>query len=78
MTFFHFHLFTLSPFHLLVLAVIFLIVFVGPVALAVFLVVRAVRAKPVNGQNLHSCPNCGRMVSWSAPTCPLCGRPLQE
>jgi hypothetical protein len=42
-----------SPLHLLVLAAIILIMFVGPVALAVFLAVRAARAKPPEDQNLY-------------------------
>lgn len=66
-----------SPLHLLILAAVLLVVFVAPIAIAVFFVVKAVRAKPPEGHNLYPCPDCGRMVSRSAPMCPQCGRPRQ-
>jgi hypothetical protein len=66
-----------SLFHLLVLAAIALIVF-APIAVAVFFVVKAVRATPPNRPNLYPCANCGRMVSRLAPTCPQCGSSLQQ
>jgi hypothetical protein len=66
-----------SYFHLLMIVFIFLMA-LWPILLVAFLTRRAARSKNVTGQNLYPCPDCGRMVSRSAPTCPQCGRPQQE
>jgi hypothetical protein len=65
---------TFSVIHGLIIAAVLLLMIGGPlaVALIVFLVFR-----PKAGENLYPCPDCGRMVSRQAVTCPKCGSPLQ-
>ncbi len=66
-----------SLIHWLFIVVIMVAIF-GPLLLVPFLVTWVAHRKSVKGPNLYPCPDCGRMVSRSATTCPQCGRPLQE
>jgi len=61
----------LGPFELIILLGI-----VAVVVVVVLLVTQNGNRKPVNNPNLEPCPDCGRLVSLSATTCPQCGRPL--
>lgn len=50
----------------------------APVAIIVAVIVWAQRSQRdaiLKNPNLVSCPDCGGMVSKSAPNCPHCGRP---
>jgi hypothetical protein len=60
--------------HWLIIAAILMVMIGGP--LAVLLIVYLV-FRPKAGENLSPCPDCGRMVSRQAATCPKCGKPLQ-
>jgi predicted amidophosphoribosyltransferase len=46
------------------------------VLVVVLLVTQKGNRKDANNPNLEPCPDCGRLVSLSATTCPQCGRPL--
>jgi hypothetical protein len=64
-----------GPVELLILVVFVLV----PVAVVVAIVVAVTRNRtPLeNNPNLKPCPDCGRIVSLRATTCPHCGGPLQ-
>jgi hypothetical protein len=62
----------------LILGLMCMATFVAVVAaVVVLLVVKLTQrnAGPTN-PNLRPCPDCGRMVSTSAQSCPGCGKPL--
>lgn len=67
--------FGIGPVELIILA---LIVFV-PVAIIIAMVVALTRRRnPLEyNSTLRPCPDCGRLVSPRATTCPQCGGPLQ-
>ena len=52
---------------------------VGMIGLVVAVVVVATRrsgASQANNPNLAPCPDCGRLISIRATTCPHCGGPV--
>ena len=64
----------LSPLHYLIILCVLLV----PVGVVIVLVILLTRtANPKIMPNLTPCPDCGRMVSRLAKTCPQCGRPFQ-
>lgn len=57
------------------------LVCLAPLAALIAIVIVLARSKktgldPTQNPNLVPCPDCGRMVSRRAPSCPQCGRPL--
>ncbi len=68
-----------GSFELLFILIIGLIVLV-PAAVAVValvIVFSRSRNRSADDPNLTPCPDCGRLVSLRAATCPQCGCPLQ-
>jgi hypothetical protein len=50
------------------------VVVVALVVIAIVFIIRAQQAS--NNSNLMPCPDCRRMLSRQAQSCPQCGRPL--
>jgi len=61
---------------LLLILVLFCVV-VGGVSLVVFFVCRSSGSSQANNPNLAPCPDCGRLISIRATTCPHCGGPVR-
>lgn len=63
---------------LLILGVIGLLLVAAPVTVVVLLLMSRRNSGPSSANpNLAPCPDCGRLVSLQADSCPQCGRPLQ-
>jgi hypothetical protein len=69
---------SLGLIHWLILGVLCLVPVAVVVAVALIVILSTKSSKHQNRSNLDPCPDCGRMVSRSAVTCPHCGRPLQS
>ena len=70
-------MFGVGPLELLILGVIALVVLGGPVVAVVIIVILMRRNTSRPDADLLPCPDCGRMVSRQAASCPQCGRPLR-
>ena len=69
-------LFGINPMELLIVGAVALVVLGGPV-IALVILYFALRKKPMpSNPNLTPCPDCGRLVSHLAASCPQCGRPM--
>ncbi|MBI3468158.1 MAG: hypothetical protein HY000_34570 [Planctomycetes bacterium] len=65
-----FAVFGIGPMELIILSAV-------AVAIVAFLLGRGKSQVESDNPKLTPCPDCRRMVSRLAPTCPGCGRPLQ-
>ncbi len=70
-------MFGISPVELLVIGAIGLLFLAPAVVVVAILVNKGQRSSNARSNpNLAPCPDCGRLVSRQAVSCPQCGRPL--
>lgn len=62
----------------LIIIGLILVVLAAVVIAIVFSVVMLSRRRVGDDHNLKPCPDCARLLSLSAVTCPHCGRPIAE
>jgi len=69
-----------GPIEILIILVSSVFVF-GPLVVGVLVLMHVLRSQRKLGAanpNLRPCPDCGQYVSRQAPSCPRCGRPLDQ
>ena len=69
-------MFGIGPMEMLIVGFVALLMLGGVVAVVVVLVSSQSRKSTPSNPNLTPCPDCGRLVSRRAVSCPQCGRPL--
>jgi hypothetical protein len=71
-------MFGINPMELLIVGVVAILMLGGVVVPVVLILSSARKRAPAPNPNLLPCPDCRRLLSRQAITCPQCGRPMQS